>query len=332
MEKLSQDRQDEFTVAYRSEDENVTTAGKADQSGEQLKPYVFGATVAGPLHIERGIVCQDAHACKALGEKMLAIAVADGLGSARRSDLGAKTAVSAAMRMLAGRLAAESEELSEEEAAHLVRATAQSARTALESLAGEEGDELRTFACTLIVILASEASVVVAHIGDGGVVAAMADGLKVVSSPGAAEYANEVVPLTSEHWESALRVSYCREDISCLAAFTDGCQRAALRRVAKVREESFAPISNAEDSRVSLCDGRNGEGLFERSEAPAAAPDEGEEYEAFAGFFDPLFSFAQTVDDSASGGAEIEGLLSGAKLSEHSEDDKTLVIAVFSKD
>jgi hypothetical protein len=82
----------------------------------------------------------------------------------------------------------------------------------------------------MIVVAVRASQISVAHIGDGAVVAESSEGLQILSAPGESEYANEVVPLTSREWRDCLRVVPNVDGVRCLAVFTDGCQRAALRK------------------------------------------------------------------------------------------------------
>jgi hypothetical protein len=50
-------------------------------------PYLFGASVIGPLHIQNDIPCQDAYVYEILSSGWGLIAVTDGLGSASKSDI-----------------------------------------------------------------------------------------------------------------------------------------------------------------------------------------------------------------------------------------------------
>jgi hypothetical protein len=49
-------------------------------------------------------------------------------------------------------------------------------------------------------------------------------------------------------------------------------------------------------------------------------------------FFEPLFFYAQGLCDLKESEQDIRDLLASQKISEHSEDDKTLVIAVLKKE
>jgi predicted FMN-binding regulatory protein PaiB len=61
----------------------------------------------------------------------------------------------------------------------------------------------------------------------------------------------------------------------------------------------------------------------------AALKKSAEGYSPFNGFCEPIFSFASEVSDIGEAEVEIAQLLSSKKLSDNSEDDKTLVIAVL---
>ena len=173
----------------------------------------------------------------ALPDGTVVVAVADGLGSAAHSDSGAQLAVKTAgetvERLLRPPVGSNSESESPEATESLksaVRGGAEEARRGLEALAEDNGWELREVACTLIVLAARPRELAVAHIGDGAAVAETETGLVLVSDPGESEYANEVTPLTAVDWEQALRLAALTCPVRSVAVFTDGCQRAALRR------------------------------------------------------------------------------------------------------
>ena len=189
---------------------------------------IFGTSVIGPLHIQLGIPCQDACAYEILPFDWGIIAVADGLGSASKSDIGAKIAVEAAVK--AGKEFITKKKNDEIIYDEILREAVFSARKSLETKANEEQCNLRDLACTIIIVVNYKDTISVAHIGDGAVVAKTKDNLKLISGPGESEYVNEVVPLTSKEWEKSLRISPIISNIECVAVFTDGCQRAALLR------------------------------------------------------------------------------------------------------
>lgn len=236
-----------------------------------MGPVVLGASVAGASHVRDGLPCQDAFRFEET-DGALVVAVADGLGSAARSDLGAVAATEAAVARAA------------EITANPCRAAVEgviAARDALEKLAWVEDCEIRDLACTLLVLVAAE-RVGVAHVGDGGAIG-LREGEPYVLSPAApSEYVNEVDSLSSDEWVDHVRTVLCVEAIDAIGVFTDGCQHAAIR--AK---------------------------------------------KAHAGFFGPLFDYARSGVGAEEASAAISQLLSGEKMSEHSDDDKTLVLVLL---
>src|SRR5712692_9506769 len=58
---------------------------------------IFGSAVIGPLHVQMNLPCQDACTFQSVPCGVGVIAVADGLGSASKSEVGARLAVHAAV-------------------------------------------------------------------------------------------------------------------------------------------------------------------------------------------------------------------------------------------
>jgi hypothetical protein len=214
-------------------------------SNDARRSRVFGSSVIGPMHLQGGIPCQDACAYVATSAGAIVIAVADGLGSAARSDAGASLAVSSAFSFCMTVLDTGSGE--ERRLEELVRDAAVHARSELELLAQKESCSLRDLACTLIVAIATGRHFAVAHIGDGAVVGEVGGLLSLISGPAESEYTNEVVPLTSREWQDSLRIASGESSIRGIAVFTDGCQRAAFRKVEDALvpfEMFFTPVFN----------------------------------------------------------------------------------------
>lgn len=194
----------------------------------QSNHRIIGASAIGPLHVINETPCQDACAFEVLSSDYGVIAVADGLGSASKSEIGARIAVDAAVTFIKGIINQSGNE--EIELGSITRTAVFSARKALEEKAGELQCKLRDLACTMIVVIMCKDNAAVAHVGDGAVIAKTNEGLKLISGPEDSEYANEVSPLTGKDWELSLRISPVIPYVSGIMAFTDGCQRAALRK------------------------------------------------------------------------------------------------------
>jgi hypothetical protein len=246
-----------------------------DRAGSDAA-VILGASVIGDAHVRAGLPCQDAFRT-IVGDGTVVIAVADGLGSASRSDLGATVASDIA--------AAAAFDAANGDPSRAALEGMVAGREALEALAQSEGHALSDLACTLIVAVKTD-RIGIAHIGDGAAVGLRSGEPYVLSPPAASEYLNEVDPLTAKDWIDNVRPVVCMDDIDAIGVFTDGCHHAAVRR------------------------------------------DNGH-LTAHQGFFGPLFRFVASgvpVDEAELALAE---LLKGPKMSEHSDDDKTLVLAVL---
>ena len=226
---------------------------------------IVGASVAGTSHLASGLPCQDHYAVRRRDDGFV-LAVCDGMGSRARADLGAAIAAQAAV----GSLDAD------------VGAMVERARTALGAAADDGGIELDDLACTFIGVLALGDAIWIAHVGDGAVVGLDGDrDLHVLSPAEPSEYVNETTALTAAGYREAVRIAGPFEGLTAVAAFTDGCDRAAMDA--------------------------------------AGSP--------HPGFWLPVFDHVRRTADPAEANAAVAQLLAGAKMAEHSDDDKTLVIA-----
>lgn len=245
------------------------------------RPYIVGISVPGYLHLKTAQPCQDACAYEVDDNRFCIIAVADGLGSASLSHIGSQLAVQRAVLTASHLIASDPSALSS-----IPLRMIESAREALIEKANEDALNLSDLATTLIVAVFDRQNLYCAQIGDGAIVIRSQGELKLLSFPTNSEYANEVIPITTEEYTDYLTINQFSGHIDCVSVFTDGCQRASLKKT---------------------IDG----------------------YEPFEGFFNPVFSFALGISDVTEAMAELEEFLLSAKISEHSEDDKTLVLAVL---
>ncbi|MDA8065382.1 MAG: PP2C family serine/threonine-protein phosphatase [Thermaerobacter sp.] len=201
-------------------------------------PRCAGVCVRGPSHVKRRMPCQDDFTWRRLSEGGVVLAVADGAGSARRAEWGARAAVRLAVQGAQGRWTAEGRE----GLTQATQAGMRLARVGLEQLAEKLQIPLRDLACTLMVTVWRLGEVAVAHVGDGAVVGWSVDGTsgyswRLVSAPENAEYVNETRFVTDADWPIGVQLS-TGEGLAGVVVFTDGCQRAALRR----EENSLTPF------------------------------------------------------------------------------------------
>ncbi len=191
-------------------------------------PYITGVSITGLSHEKIKLPCQDANKFVILESGISIVAIADGLGSAEHSEIGAATAVESVIHFITKYL--EENTFSLVESPALFKKSIEFARNKLGKKADAEHHAVQSYACTLILILFFNKTAIVAHIGDGAVIAKIQQRYQLISPPEEQEYINEVTPITSSLWEKSLRISSFFSDIDNITAFTDGCQRSILTK------------------------------------------------------------------------------------------------------
>lgn len=187
------------------------------------------AASRGTSHDVTGTPCQDDCYVDVIashrGEDILVAAVADGAGSASRSEVGSGIACAAL-------IASMTETLHHCGVADLDRKVVESwlrgavadigARAARDDLAG------RDFACTILGCAVGTAAAVFIQIGDGAIVIDDGTGLRPVFWPDSGEYANMTRFVTDADFGDHLMFCAVEGRIDEVALFSDGLQRLAL--------------------------------------------------------------------------------------------------------
>lgn len=236
----------------RSDPAAVLPAVETRASGPEIRWRVVGAAVRGVSHERTGTPCQDAQGFRVLADGTLLVAVADGAGSARYSDQGARRAVSRVLRFITKALAADAP-VSAQEWQRLLRRAFNSARKAVlktAEAANGGGNPAREFACTLTCAVASGDWLAVGQVGDGAAVAAGPDGgLFTITRLQRGEYANETHFLTQADALDQLVIDVVETPVSALAVMSDGLIRLALRMPAQEPHVPFfQPLLNFVES------------------------------------------------------------------------------------
>jgi serine/threonine protein phosphatase PrpC len=192
---------------------------------------VAGASARGTSHRKHHTPCQDAFACQPINDDWIALAVADGAGSAELSDIGSRVAVQVATSSIRDELvSAGCDKLADEVTlrAALLR-TANAARDAVFETARALRRPARELASTLIVVIAGPTRTAAVHIGDGAAVIETPDGrLVTLSKPDAGEFMGESTFLVSSEALNRARVVFASEARS-IALFSDGIQLLTLQ-------------------------------------------------------------------------------------------------------
>ena len=198
---------------------------------------IAAATAAGSSHVRNNVPNQDAveyRLVKAGSSQVVVVAIADGAGSAPRSDEGSQIAVKVAVAsMVNGVKKRPPAAFSEHLATSLVRDAIKRAKNGVVSYGKKHGIPAGDLASTLIVAVASERLVTAAQVGDGAVVAFNigSGAARTLCAADTGEYANETTFITSRtrphRVASVGHASGC--DYDALALITDGLQNLALK-------------------------------------------------------------------------------------------------------
>lgn len=199
-----------------------------------------GASVAGTSHQATGKPCQDHHAfgeIRVAGELVFAAVIADGAGSAARSDEGA--------RLVCEQFLIELEEMFvgiESISAfgpEQLDACWKTTRLTLADHAATEGADLADFASTFLTAIVLPDRVLVAQIGDGAIVLGHGGAYRVAIWPQQGEFANTTNFLTGRGWEERRQMLVLPSRCDALVMFSDGLQQLALRYATHEPEHRF---------------------------------------------------------------------------------------------
>lgn len=204
--------------------------------------HIVGASVAGTSHTQSDLPCQDAHLYRQLPGGIALAAVADGLGTATQSQLGARLAVEEVLDALAMQLRRPlpSPPMIGEDLKARMAAAFAAARYRLEQTAVDESIPLRDLGTTLLAVACGPRWLLVGHIGDGAVIGYWGDDeLKLVSAPQRGEYANVTMPLTMDDALTHVYYSYWADAPVTVLLMSDGLQNLALDLRANAPFEGF---------------------------------------------------------------------------------------------
>jgi Protein phosphatase 2C len=215
------------------------------------------ASSAGTAHLAAAQPCQDAHfqleAVDAEGQPVLALAAADGAGTAERAEVGALLACETLARLVAayleqgGRVEAIGRPLAERWIAGILYR--------LELQTRQTGAALRDYACTLLAAVVGAKGAVFVQIGDGAMVIHNGIGWQYVFWPQHGEFANTTTFITSDRAAQAMEFLRLGAPVEELALFTDGIENLVLHKASKTVhapffDSVFAPIRKSTASGV----------------------------------------------------------------------------------
>jgi len=178
----------------------------------------YGMSITGRSHRAKRQRCQDYSKVRAVGPGWIAAAVADGLGSAKRSETGARIAVRTTLNFLK-RCAPD--RWHEDDLKALLRVAYLEAERAIRKEAAKRGAELPDYDTTLTTAVYNGVNVVYGHVGDGGIITLSRYGdFDKLTAPQKGEAWNVTNPLRSgsNHWEFGA----APDSVCALLLMTDG--------------------------------------------------------------------------------------------------------------
>ncbi|WP_269744702.1 PP2C family serine/threonine-protein phosphatase [Plesiocystis pacifica] len=199
-------------------------------------------SVRGPGHFKSNLPCQDALRILMLNDGTVVAAVADGLGSARHSDVGARLAVDAATDFVLRQL-----EHGSLDGPALMQRALEATRARIHEFARSSGVSSSTLGSTLLIALVQGPRAFTGHAGDGAIVKRIDGQWTIASPPEDTLYVNYVTPVGCDRAPSTWQV-YTHSRVEALALLSDGLERSAVRRKAKgyeVNEDFFRPLHAA---------------------------------------------------------------------------------------
>ena len=155
---------------------------------------VQGAVI-GKSHFQENTVCQDKTFIYET-PSALAVALADGAGSAKMSHYGAETVTKEVCKLLCGRF----DEFYNSSTPMPVKSVILShLLNELHDTAAEKNCEIADLASTLLAVVISDNRFLIIHLGDGVIACVRNDEIKVVSRPQNGEFVNTTYFVTSPH-------------------------------------------------------------------------------------------------------------------------------------
>ena len=160
----------------------------------------YYVSAIGTAHLEKADgVCQDYSAVKHISDRLVVAAIADGLGSAAQSDVGAKLAVESVIEYISQRI----NSVPLNQYPELIKQAYIYAYNETLSKAKENGIDARDYNTTLTAVIYCGTELYYGQCGDGGIIALTAQGDYVrVTSAEKGESFNETHPLLNgeQYW------------------------------------------------------------------------------------------------------------------------------------
>lgn len=250
-------------------------------------------SAVGTSHLKQSLPCQDYGSYKVLN-KVIVGAVADGAGSAKYADVGAKLAVDTVLEHFTKFEAWLCKQkrfwqknfppLSDRQATKIFAKAVKKVVAALEKQAVTKGYSVNDLACTLLVVVATPTWIAAMQIGDGFIAVRFQEQVQVLFPPDKGEYINETTFVTSTNALKAMRVCVHEGNQEFICAATDGLERVAIRM---------------------------------------------SDWTPFIPFFQPLEAYLQETHNPEAEDEYLRSFLDSDRLNARTDDDKTLLLCLY---
>jgi serine/threonine protein phosphatase PrpC len=252
-------------------------------------------SVIGTSHQQQRLPCQDYGGDRILDEVMVG-AVADGAGSAKHADIGAKLAVKIALRYLAGTeewlqkrqnsWQTQPKPPTEELARKLFTKVVSKVSFGLEKQAINHGYCVDDLASTLLAFIATPDWIAAMQIGDGFIVTrSQKTDYQLVFQPDKGEFVNQTTFVTSANALSEMQVKVLLHPPTFICASTDALEKVAIRL---------------------------------------------RDWTAFSPFFQPLEEYLCETLEPKQDDEYLINFLESDRLNDRTDDDKTLLLCLYS--
>jgi len=178
----------------------------------------YGMSMVGTSHISKELPCQDYHKYELLSNGWMVLAVADGVGSAKHSEVASKMACDVFAETCRSLI---TETTTMAQVKDIIKEGYFNAEKEIEKHVNECGDSITDYDTTLSAVVYDGKQIVYGHSGDGGIVALTYDGDYIkVTHPQKADDGICVIPLRGgeQNWE----FGECEEEIASVLLATDG--------------------------------------------------------------------------------------------------------------
>lgn len=178
----------------------------------------YGMSIVGTSHVGKNTPCQDSHRYESLANGWMAVAVADGVGSAKHSEVASKMACDVFIETCKTCVAQETQI---SDLKDIIKKAYTAADQQIKEYVYKIDDIITDYDTTLSTVIYDGKHIVYGHSGDGGILALTTSGDYIkVTQPQKADDGICVVPLRAgeAHWE----FGECEIEVASVLLATDG--------------------------------------------------------------------------------------------------------------